>query len=151
MLLQMIRNLALRGCRVFTEVHVGFFAVRRSLFHSSRANQHREVKYLLLVLIGCLVYEHNLHLRYDHTSACRSLYSVKTKTRHISKTSILFYSTLNSTTYLRYIFPLDPHTVWSFQLPPAKSFISKTLFWAESRYVIHNNYFVYLCYLKYHI
>lgn len=151
MLLQMIRNLALRGCRVFTEVHVGFFAVRRSLFHSSRANQHREVKYLLLVLIGCLVYEHDLHLRYDHTSACRSLYSVKTKTRHISKNfySVLFYSQFNHLSPL-YIPAWSSHGL-IISTPPAKSFISKTLFWAESRYVIHNNYFVYLCYLKYHI
>ena len=49
MLLQMIHTIVQRGCFVFSEVHVGFFAARRSLFRSSRAAQHREVKELLLV------------------------------------------------------------------------------------------------------
>ena len=105
MSLQMIRKLVQRGYCVFTEVHVGFFAARRSLFHSLRANQHREVKYLVLVVMGCLFYQDDMHSNYDVTSVQITLHAYCTRSlRQILHSSI--YSYLYSMLCCRYILPL---------------------------------------------
>ena len=90
--LSQMSRIVQRGRRVFTQVYVGFFAARRSLFHSSRATKHREVKYLLFSLkqdalgMKIIFISSNIDSYNGIICACRSLHSVlKTDSSHFIK------------------------------------------------------------------